>query len=55
MNFCIFRIDSSHAAVLGNFFNNIPLAAEYQPRAGCRTVSLREFLLTSVAFGLIDC
>lgn len=54
MNFCVFRIDSSHVSVLGNSFNNVPLAAEYQPRAGCRTVGLKELLLLPVAFGPSD-
>lgn len=55
MNFCVFRIDSSHDAVLGNSFHNVPLAAEYQPRPGCRTGSLKEFLLIPLAFRLSDC
>lgn len=38
-----------------NSFNNVPLAAEYQPRVCCRTVSLKEFLLIPLAFPLSDC
>lgn len=41
MNFCIFHIDSSCVTILGNSYNKFSLAAEYQPRASCRPVSLK--------------